>query len=129
MLNKNSLQGLFIAIFIGLISFFIYKFYIQKNDDFLLDNPNEEEIKVIVNGKSYLLAGGQSLSIPVILGKNTISSQDIYGKKILKDTFFVITKNKRGLINPSLSTYFTFRRYYGHIKKYGFFISSLSEKN
>lgn len=116
MLNKNSLQGLCIAISIGLISFFIYKIYIEKNDEFLLDNPSNDEIKVILNGKSYLLAAGQSLSIPVISGKNTISSQDIHGKSILKDTFFVITKNTRGLINPSLSTYFTFRRYYGHIK-------------
>lgn len=116
MLNKNSLQGLLIALFIGIISFFIYKFYIEKNDEFLLDNPNKEEIKVLVNGKSYLLAGGQSLSIPVNSGKNTISCQNKQGNVILKDTFFVITKNKRGLINPSLATYFTFKRYYGHIK-------------
>jgi len=116
MLSKSPLQGLLVAIFIVLVSILIYNLYIKKNDEFLLDNSSDKQIKVVLNGKDYFLAAGQSLTVPILAGKNTISSQDINGNSILKDTFFVINGNKRGLINPSFNTYITFRRYYGHIK-------------
>ncbi|MDR2121800.1 MAG: hypothetical protein LBP34_01625 [Flavobacteriaceae bacterium] len=116
MSNKNSLWGLLVSISLCVISILIYKFFIEKEDEFLLDNPTENSIKVVFNGETYSLAPGQTLGVPVFSGKNTLSSTYENGDVILKDTFFTVKKTNRGLINPTLSTYYTFRRYYGHIK-------------
>ncbi|MDR1877261.1 MAG: hypothetical protein LBQ84_06520 [Flavobacteriaceae bacterium] len=126
MSGNSSLRGLLVAISLCVISVLIYKFFIEKNDEFLLDNPTEDTINVIFNGENYLLASGQTLKVSVHQGKNTISSvSGKDGKAILKDTFFTLEKTNRGLINPTGSTYYTFRRYYGHIKN----IDSLYKAN
>ncbi len=116
MFDKKSLTGLLIAAVLCVIAVLYYKFFIEKEEEFLLDNPTEETTKVILNKKNYVLAPGQSISVPVQEGKNTISSVSGSGNEVLKDTFFMVSKSNRGLINPTLSTYYTFKRYYGHIK-------------
>ncbi|WP_128330357.1 hypothetical protein [Apibacter sp. HY039] len=116
MSDKKSLMGLFIAVILSIISFFVYKIFIEKKDSFLLDNPTEKSIDVFLNGDKYVLAPGQTLAVAVKDGRNTISSSTDKGSLILKDTFFNVKRTDRGLINPTLSEYYSFRRYYGHIK-------------
>ncbi|PQL95828.1 hypothetical protein [Apibacter adventoris] len=116
MSNKKSLIGLLIALLICAFSVLWYKFFLENKDEFLLDNPTSEKITVVLNGKKYILGSGQTLSVSIKKGKNTISSIAENGTILLQDTTINIQNFTRGLINPARANYYTFRRYYGHIK-------------
>lgn len=115
-MKNNSLKGLIIALAFCLFSVSVYLLFLKKEDVFLLDNPTDSSIKVVLNNKKYLLGPGQTAKVSIQLGNNTISAKREDSVVLLKDTFFSIENNTRGLINPTLSNYYTFKRYYGYVK-------------
>lgn len=118
-MNKNApLYGFIISIVIIIVVYFSYRMFIKNDNEFLLDNPTDQPIEVILNQENYVLAPRQSVVIVLNEGKNYISSTSLK-KVILKDTFFIANPKKdvRGVVNPTHSTYYSFKKYYGALAK------------
>lgn len=116
MSKKAPLVGFVISVLLVTATVLYYRFFLRTEETFLLDNPTEQSLNIVLNGKKYSLAPKQTASIEVLDGKNTVSAVSEDGKTILKDTFFLAEKPRRGIVNPTFSDYYIFKRYYGYIK-------------
>ncbi|MDR3273293.1 MAG: hypothetical protein LBT29_07420 [Flavobacteriaceae bacterium] len=114
--KKAPLIGFIIGVLLLTTVVSYYKFFLEKEETFLMDNPTEQSLNITLNGKKYFLAPKQTTYIEILDGKNTISAVSKEGDMVLKDTFFLAENSRRCVVNPTLSDYYIFRRYYGYIK-------------
>ena len=117
MKNNPSLKGLLIAVILCIFAFGVYFLYLEKRNDYLVDNPTPKTFYFkINNGEEGIIAGGQSVKVDVKKGKNSIKVFD-NNKKLLYDSAFNVQR-QRGLLNIAHEDYYINRQFYGYdIKK------------
>lgn len=109
-MKKNpTVFGLIITLGIVAISYLIYALFLNKKDSYLIANPSENSIELLIDGKSFVVAPKQITSIDLTPGKHQMKF-NLDGKEI--DTVFEV-KFHNGLINPTKADYYVFTRPYG----------------
>jgi len=115
-MKKNPIfLGFIIAFSMMVFSILIYRFYIDQDNEFLLDNPTEKTCKIILNGKEYILAPFQNVKIEKLKKINTLKCF-IEDSLVQIDTIFNIESVTKGIINPLKQDYYIYNRYYGFSK-------------
>ncbi|MDO5654775.1 MAG: hypothetical protein Q4G27_01385 [Flavobacteriaceae bacterium] len=107
-----NLLGFIIALFVTIISLWIYFNYIQKKNYQLIDNPTQQTLQVQIGDNQYIVAPGQQLQISLPTGQYNIQTQTLNDTLSYPQTSFEVTK-QRGLINPTLATYYIYGMPYG----------------
>ncbi|PTT67811.1 hypothetical protein DBR25_20835, partial [Chryseobacterium sp. HMWF001] len=105
MKNNPSLKGLLIAVVAFIVAFGIYFLFLAKKNYYVVDNPTPDTFYYkINNGSEGVIAGGQTVSVDLNQGKNSIKVFD-RNKKLLFDSAFEV-KKIRGLINIAHQDYY-----------------------
>lgn len=109
-MKKNpALIGLLVTIGIIILSFGIYKFFLEKKDSYLITNPSEQLLKVQLDNQTYSIAPKQTTEIQMDGGKHSLKF-DYNGKSV--DTIINVTRFN-AIINPTRADYYVFLRPYG----------------
>lgn len=113
MKNNPSLKGLLIAVVAFIVAFGIYFLFLAKKNAYVVDNPTPDTFYYkINNGSEGVIAGGQTVSVDLGKGRNSIKVFD-RNKKLLFDSAFEVNK-VRGLINIAHEDYYINDQYYGY---------------
>ncbi len=108
-----STKGLLIALVSVVAAFAIYFLFLAKENSYLVDNPTPETYFFkINNGAEQIIAAGQSVSVDLKNGRNSIQVFD-REKNQLYDSAFNVNK-VRGLVNITHSDYYINRQFYGY---------------
>lgn len=113
MKNNPSVRGLLIALVAFVGAFGFYFFFLAKKNYYVVDNPTPKTFYFkINNGSESVISSGQTVSIDLDKGKNSIKVFD-QNKKLLYDSAFEV-KKIRGLINLAHQDYYINEQYYGY---------------
>lgn len=111
-MNKSLLGFIIAVVFFGL-AFWVYDFFLKKNEYFLMDNPTSESVSVRWNEQKITLPAYQFVNVNFKNGRNRL--QVLFKDSIIVDTLISIQNPKRFLLNPTRSEYIIFTQYYGYV--------------
>lgn len=108
-----SVKGFLIALVAMALSFAVYFVFLQKKNNYLVDNPTAKSYFFrINNGPELILAAGQFVDVDLKKGKNSVK---VYNdrKEQMYDSVFTVNSS-RGLINITGGDYYIHNQYYGY---------------
>ncbi len=109
--KSPSVQGFLIALVLAVLVMWFYLSVIDQKNYFVLDNPNDSHLEIVIDGESWVLAPFETVHLDLEKGKHTLTL-DKSGS--LDETLdFEVKDEVRGLLNPTLSDYVIYKRYYG----------------
>ncbi len=107
-MSKNPMiTGFVIAIIVVIFSYGVSQLMNQKELEFIIDNPTNEKIQVQIDDQEYEVDANSFKIIKLELGDHVLNGQH-------KFTYDYI---HHGVINPTKSTYYVYKRYYGSVAK------------
>jgi hypothetical protein len=110
LLNSPSFFGFCVAFLVAIGGLAYYVCFIKKENFYYIDNPTDQEMTIFLDNKNHQIAPKSFLKIELKKGKHAII---INNGKTKKDTFFFVNENN-GIINPSMSNYYIYKKYYGY---------------
>ena len=122
-INSASFFGFSVAFLFSIGGLFYYLYFLKKENYYYLDNPTKNEIEVSVDNKKYLIKPETFEKIELKKGKHAIKIQH---STFSLDTFLFVN-DVNGVINPSLSDYYIYKKYYGYRKNKDSIIDALSK--
>ncbi len=101
------ITGLVIAIVVAVFSYVVALFMNQKELEFIIDNPTSEKISVQIDDKKYDIEARSFKTIELEKGEHVLNGKH-------KFTYNFI---HHGVLNPTRSTYYLYKRFYGSVAK------------
>ncbi len=101
------ITGLVIAIIVVVFSYVGSQFMNQKELEFIIDNPTSETIKVQLDDKEYEVEANSFKVIDLEVGEHVLNGKDVFTYDFIH----------HGVLNPTRSTYYMYKRYYGSVAK------------
>ncbi|MFV0237772.1 MAG: hypothetical protein ACK5HU_04460 [Flavobacteriales bacterium] len=107
-MNKNPMMtGFVIAILVVVFSYGISKLMNQKKLEFIIDNPTSEKIQVQIDEQHYEIAAKSFKKIELEKGDHLLNGKHSFTYDFIH----------HGVINPTKSTYYLYKRFYGSVAK------------
>ncbi len=123
-LKNPSFFGFVITFLFAFAGFMYYFYFIKKDNFYYLDNSSNKNTNVNLDNKQYNLLPNTFLKIKLDKGKHKIKLLNKEGNEI--DTIFY-TNDVNGIINPTFSDYYMYKKYYGYRKNKDSIALSLSK--
>ena len=107
-MKKNPmLIGMVGALLLVVLSLIIPRFFQQKKLDFIIDNPTHQTIEVQIDAEKYTLKPLEQVVVSLKTGTHILNQKDTFNIDFIH----------HGVINPTRSTYFLYKKYYGSVAK------------
>lgn len=101
------ITGLVIAIAVVVFSYIVSQFMNQKQLEFIIDNPTSEAIEVQLDNEKHTIEANSFKVVELEVGKHMLNGKDMFTYDFIH----------HGVINPTRSTYYLYKRYYGSVAK------------
>lgn len=101
------LTGLMIAVLVVIFSYVVSHFMNQKELEFIIDNPTSEKISVQIDDQNHVIEAHSFKIIGLETGEHTLNGEH----KFIYDFIH------QGVLNPTRSTYYIYKRFYGSVAK------------
>lgn len=101
------MAGFIIAILVVVFSYGVSQLMNQKELEFIIDNPTNEKIQVQIDEQHYEVEANSFKIITLEPGKHLLDGKHTFTYDFIH----------HGVINPTKSTYYLYKRFYGSVAK------------
>ncbi len=105
-MKKNpTFRGFLFAVIAVIASYGLSQFMNKKKLEYIIDNPTSQKIKVKVDDNSYDIEPFSFKKIELNIGEHILNNEHKFRRGHIL----------HGVINPTKSTYYMYKRYYGSV--------------